>query len=88
MERVNCHHERTHANHVVLRVAHFFCTVVNAVEFANFITVTDFLEQCLDCFTGAWLLEIVFTHSAFGEGGGVEQVNGFGLVSVVLVVGH
>jgi uncharacterized protein with HEPN domain len=72
MERIHSHHERAHTNHVVLGVAHFLCTIVNAVEFTNLISVTDFSEQVFDSFSAARQLEIIFADATFCESCGVE----------------
>ena len=58
VEHLDGSHESSDADTIIWRIANFFSLVVNGVEFANFVAVTDSLEQGSNSFTVTWHLEV------------------------------
>ena len=88
VEHVDGGHESTHADTIIRGAANFFGLVVNGVEFADFVAVTDSLEQGLDGLAVTRHLEVSFLDTNLGVSRREEQINGFWLVTIVLVVGN
>ena len=88
VEHLDGSHESADADAIIGGVANFLRLIVNGVEFADFVAVTDCLEQGLDGVTVTRHLEVSFLDSDLGVRRREEQVDGLRLVSVVLVVGN
>ena len=48
VEHLNCGHECTHTDLVILRIAHLLGFVVNSVEFSNLVTDANSFKQRFD----------------------------------------
>ena len=86
MKLLDCRHESANAHTVVARGRshHLLCPVVHRVELPDLVGEAYALEEGTNVFSAAWKLEVVFGDAELGEGRGEEQVNGLGLVAVVL----
>lgn len=62
--------------------------VEDAIEFASLVGVTDTFKKRLYLFLAAGNLEVVLADSTLSEGGRGDEVDSFGLVTVVLIVSH
>lgn len=78
--------EGPHAGTVVVRLAQLLCLVVQRVELSRAESVTDLAEKGADSVTVAQLLEIHLGDADLCRSCRVHQVNGLGLVTVVLEV--
>ena len=58
VEHLDSSHETSDADTIIWRIANFFSLVVNGVEFADFVGVTDSLEQRSNGFTVTGHLEV------------------------------
>ena len=58
VEHLNGGHEGSDANAIIWGIANFLCLVVNGIELADFVGVTDCLEQGPNSFTVARHLEV------------------------------
>lgn len=68
-----------------VRVGHqLLGSVVHGIELSNLVAETDAVEEAFDLFAGTGELEIVLTDAQLGEGRGEQDVNGLGLVTIVL----
>lgn len=80
MKLFDWHHERANAHAVWttnggcnspgLSLHELFSTVVHCVELSNLVAETNTLEEDLDFVSGSGELEIVFSYTEFGKGGG------------------
>lgn len=50
--------------------------------------MTDFFKKCFDLLSAAGDLEVVLADATLSEGSGSKEVDGLGLVTVVLIVSH
>ena len=66
VEHLNGGHEGSDANAIIWGIANFFSLVVNGIELADFIAVTDCLEQRPNRFTGTGHLEVLFFNTNLG----------------------
>ena len=63
VEHLDCSHESSDANTIILGAANFFRLVINGVEFTDFVGVTDLFKESLDSCTIAWLLEVTLLNT-------------------------
>ena len=66
VEHLDCSHESSDANTIILGAANFFCLVINGVEFTDFVGVTDLFKEGFDSCTIARLLEVTLLDTDFG----------------------
>ena len=66
VEHLDCSHESSDANTIILGAANFFSLVINGVEFTNFVGVTDLFKESFDRCTIARLLEVTLLDTDFG----------------------
>ena len=88
MVHLNGGHEGSDADAIIWGSANFLCLVVNSIELANFVAVTDCLEHRLDRLTVTRHLEVRFFNTYLGMCRREEQVDSLRLVSVVLVISN
>ena len=68
VEHLDCSHESSDANTIILGAANFFRLIINGVEFTDFVVVTDLFKESFDRCTIAWLLEVILLDADFGVG--------------------
>ena len=68
VEHLDCSHESSDANTIILGAANFFRLVINGVEFTDFVGVTDLFKETFDRCTITWLLEVTLLDADFGVG--------------------
>ena len=88
VEHLDSRHESSDADAIILGSANFFGLVINGVEFADFVAVTDLFEEGLDGCTVARALEVLLLDSDFGVGRREQQVHSLWLVAVVLEISN
>ena len=88
VEHLNSCHESPDADAIILGAANFFGLVINGVEFADFVAVTDLFKESLNCCTVARALEVLLLDSDLSVSRREQQVNGLGFVSIVLEVSN
>ena len=69
---------------IVQTLANFFGSVVHRIEFSRFVRVADVLEQATDIVSASQLCEIILRDVELVIVRWEDQVNGFGLVTVIL----
>ena len=79
--------EVTNAHAVISRAGNLLGAVVDGVELAELVLVTDVLEDHPDLVTCTRVSELLLVHANLIEVGREQQVNRLGLVTKVLVVG-
>ena len=65
VEHLDCSHESSDANTIILGAANFFRLIINGVEFTDFVGVTDRFKERLDRCTITRLLEITLLDTDF-----------------------
>ena len=88
MEHLDGCHESAHADTIIRCIANFLSLIVNGVEFADFVAVTDSLEQGLDTVAITRHLEVRFLDTNLSVSRGEEQIDSLWLVTIVLVIGN
>jgi hypothetical protein len=79
--------EVANAHAVIFRAGDLLGTVVDGVELAELVLVTDVLEDHPDLVTCTRVSELLLVHANLIEAGREQQVNRLGLVTKVLIVG-
>lgn len=89
MQVSNCFHKCTYRAHIlVLRVTKFSSTVENSIEFANLICVSNVFEELLNFRSWSHNLEISLCDAQFLESLWEKNINGFWLITIVLIISH
>ena len=95
VEFLDSTHESSHTHFVIINRLdasklnhHLFRSIVDSVEFANFVRVAYFFKKIFDFLTSLGLLKVEFGHVKFLISWRKEEINSFWLITVVIVVCH
>jgi len=80
--------ECAHGDTIILGLADLFCLVVQGVELTWFERVANLLKQNFDRVTVTQLLEVGFADANVGGLSWIHEIDGLGLISVVLVISN
>ena len=88
VEHLHSRHEASDADTIILRTANFFSLVINGVEFADLVAVTDLFKKGLygSAVTGA--LEVRLLDSDLCMSGWEKQIHSLWLVTIILEVSN